>query len=326
MIFDAHGDIWTDVTVKRQKGERNVFKKHHLKGYEQGQIKGGIFVIWVDPPYDKDPMRRTIEIIENMSVEIIENQDIFQIIRGYEDIEKAVKNHKLAILIGMEGLSAIGKNVDLLNAFYMFGARHASLTWNEENELGTGSKGNPDRGITKYGIEAVKKLEQLGMIVDVSHANEKTFWGIHDVATKPFIASHSNCKALCDAPRNLTDEQLKAIAKRGGVVGLNAFSDFVHGDKDKRDIEHLMDHMDHMVGIMGIDHVGFGFDFNDYLEGSLLSGFADEDEALTKGLENVTKVPDVISMLQKRGYSYDDIEKIKYKNFFRVIKEVTCGQ
>ncbi|MCF6460689.1 dipeptidase [Clostridium sp. Cult3] len=321
MIFDAHGDIWTDVTVKRQKGNKDVFKNFHLEKYCKGQVNAGIFVIWVDPPYDKNPRQRALEIIENMSVEITTNQDIFKIVKKYDHIGEAIDSNKFAIILGSEGLSYIGKNVGLINALYLFGVRHATLTWNEENELATGVKGNPNRGLTQYGVEAVKRLEELGMIVDVSHANEKTFWDICETTTKPIIASHSNCKALCKAPRNLTDEQLKAISAKGGVVGLNAFSDFVADEIEDRDIEHLANHVDHMVEVMGIDHVGFGFDFDDYLEGDTLSAFA-EGDAKTIGFENITKVPKMIELLEKKGYSSEDIEKIKYKNFLRVIKQI----
>lgn len=322
MIFDAHADIWTDVNLKRSEGKKDVFKNYHLDKFKKGDIKGGIFVIWIDPPHDKDPRKRTLEVVENMSVEIMENQDIIHIVKEYDDIQSALSEDKLAVLIGLEGLASIGENVDLLNALYMFGARHASLTWNEENELATGNSGNPERGLTKYGVEAVKKLEQLGMIVDVSHANEKTFWDIEKTATKPFIASHSNCKALCDVPRNLTDEQLKAVAKSGGVVGLNAFKDFVHPEIAKQDIHHLADHIDHMVNIMGIDHVGFGFDFCDYLDDDTAGSFASDGGVTTAGFEDASKAQEMIKILNQRGYSKEDIEKISYKNFLRVIKEV----
>ena len=298
------------------------FKSCHLEKYKKGGVDGGIFVIWLDPPNDKDPQKRAFEIIENMSLEITNNQDIFKIIRKYRDIQEAVDTNRFAVLIGSEGLSYIGENVDLLNALYMFGVRHATLTWNEQNDLATGVKGDPNRGLTKYGVEAVKRLEQLGMIVDVSHANEKSFWDICEATTRPIIASHSNCRALCSAPRNLTDAQLKAIAEKGGVVGLNAFSDFVSDTKEERDIEHLANHMDHMVEVMGIDHVGFGFDFDDYLAGDTMKFFAEEESANTIGFENITKVPKLIEILENRGYSKEDMEKIKSKNFLRIIKEI----
>jgi len=322
MIFDAHADIWTDVTAKRQHGMNDIIRNVHLGKFNNGGIYGGIFVIWIDPPYDKEPKKRMLEIIENMSVEITNNQDIIQIVKKYEDIEEAIRLDKLAVMIGIEGLSGIGENIDLINALYMFGARHASLTWNEENSLATGVNGDPKKGLTKYGVEAVKKLEKLGMIVDVSHLNEKSFWDITRVVTKPFIASHSNCKALCDVPRNLSNEQLRAVADSKGVVGLNAFADFVDKDISKRDIEHLVNHIDYMVDIMGIDHVGFGFDFCDYLEGDTMSSFAEGEDVGTKDFENAAKAQNIITILGNRGYSKQDIEKISYKNFHGIIKDI----
>ncbi|EOD01794.1 dipeptidase [Caldisalinibacter kiritimatiensis] len=322
MIFDAHADIWTDVTNKRQKGFVDIIKNHHLDRFNKGDIGGGIFVIWIDPPYDKDPFNRTLEMLKESSVEILENKDIIKIIREKSDIEKAISEEKLAIIIGLEGLSAIGKDVNLLYPLYMYGVRHASLTWNEENELATGVKGSSDRGLTKYGKEAVKKMEKLGMIVDVSHLNERSFWDLYDVATKPFIASHSNCKALCDVPRNLTNEQLKAIAESGGVVGVNAFKDFVHKEDDKKDIEYLANHIDYMVDIIGINHVGFGFDFFEYLEEESVSTFASGGGFGPKGFEDASKAQNIIEILKSRGYKEEDIEKIKYKNFFRIIRDI----
>ncbi|WP_026893712.1 dipeptidase [Clostridiisalibacter paucivorans] len=321
MIFDAHGDIWTDITIKREQGEKDIFKKYHLKKYKRGEVTGGIFVIWCDPPYDKTPKERIFQVIKNISNEILENQDLFKVIRKYEDLE-AVKNNKFTVMIGIEGLSGIGKDIDMLNQLYMFGARHGSLTWNEQNELGTGVLGDENRGLTQYGVKAVKKMNDLGMIVDVSHANEKTFWDIYEVSDAPIIASHSNCRALCDVPRNLTDAQIKAIGEKGGVMGLNAFREFVSLDKEKQTLDSLVDHVDHIVELVGIDHVCFGFDFFDYLQGDTVDSFSEDNSIGIPNFQNISKVQNLIKALEDRGYSKEDLEKIKYKNIYRIIKEV----
>lgn len=322
MIFDSHADIWTDVTMMRQRGDRDIFKKKHLDKYITGGVNSGIFVIWIDPPFDINPKKRVLEIIENMSVEILENKDILVIAKNYDELITGIENDKLSIIIGMEGLSFIGDNIDWINTMYMFGARHASLTWNEENDLATGVRGNPDRGLTSLGEKAIKRIEDLGIILDVSHLNDKSFWDVAKIASKPLIASHSNCRALCNNKRNLTDDQLRFIKEINGVVGLNAFSDFVSDIKEDRDLLHLADHIDHMVDIMGIDHIGFGFDFCDYLEGDTMSSFAEEESANTRNFEDITKVPSLIDELRSRGYKDSDIEKISYKNYFRIIKEI----
>lgn len=322
MIFDGHADIWTDVTIKRQNGISDVFKKVHMERFNKGKINGGIFVIWADPPYTDQPQKRVFEIIEHAAIEIMENRDIFKIIKKSKDFDIALKNGKMPIIIGMEGLSALGSNYNLLNMLYMFGVRHASLTWNEENMFATGVKGTPNRGLTKEGVQAIKKIEELGIILDVSHLNEKSFWDVYNYSTKPFIASHSNCRSLCDVPRNLTDDQLKAISEKGGLVGVNAFREFVHIHRENQDIEYLANHIDHMVEVMGIDHVGFGFDFFDYLADDSKNSFASCDDTGAKGIEDTTKAQNIIKIMERRGYSQDDIEKISYKNFYRIINQI----
>lgn len=322
MIFDGHGDIWTHVAIERNKGNKNIIKDMHLERFKEGNMIGGIFVIWIDPPHYENPQCRTVEIIESMSTEIVENPDVLYIVHNSKDFNNALKNKKLAIVIGMEGLSGIGNRVELLNTLYRLGIRHASLTWNEENELATGIRGNPDRGLTKYGIEAIKLMEKLGIIVDVAHANDKSFWDIYDNTKKPFIDSHSNCKALCNVPRNLADEQLKAIAEKGGLVGLNGFNEFIHRQRDKQDIHNLVNHLDYMVELIGIDHVGFGFDFFHYLESDTVDSFVDDVNTQTRGLEDISKSQRLIDILYKRGYTKEDIEKISYKNYYRIIKEI----
>ena len=322
MIFDAHCDIWTHVARKRLEGERDIMRNYHLNKFKESDINGGIFVVWVDPPYDKNPKHRTTQILGKIKEEIKDCDDIVHIVKKSEDFDIAKKSNKIAILIGMEGLQAIDDNIDDVEKLYSFGVRHASLTWNEENKLATGAKGNTDRGLTEDGAKLIKKMEELGMILDVSHTNEKTFWDICKVATKPFIASHSNCRSLCDVPRNLTDDQLREIAIRNGVVGVNSYEEFVSSDLEKRTVEHLVDHIDHMVEVMGIDHIGLGFDFAEYLNADTLKHYASTYTYGVRGLEDTTKAKNIISVLEKRDYSKEDIEKICYKNFYRVIKEI----
>lgn len=322
MIFNAHDDIWTNVALKRCKGFNNIIKNFHLKKFREGDIGGGIFVIWPDTNYDNNPQKRIIEILLNLSTEVIDNMDILSIVRNYDDLINSIETGKLAIIIGIEGLNFINDDIKIIDALYMFGVRHVSLTWNEENNLATGINGNPCRGLTQKGVDIIKRLEKLGVIIDVSHANEKTFWDIYETTEKPFIASHSNCRSLCDVKRNLNDQQLRAVSEIGGVVGLNAFGDFVSSEPNKRDLKHLVNHLDHMVNIMGIDHVGFGFDIYDYLTDETIEKFTDNSFDGILNFENITKTSNIINELKLRGYTAEDIEKIKYKNFYRVFKSI----
>lgn len=322
MNFDAHCDIWTDITHHFLDGERDIFRRYHYDRLKEGDVEGGIFVIWNDPPYDKDPLARTRQMMAAIRQEEQDCSDILTIVRDPADMDTARSEGRMYTLIGLEGLKSIGEDLDLLDEFYEFGARHAGLTWNEENPLGTGVLGNPDRGLTDAGRHAVQKIQRLGMLLDVSHLNDASFWDLMDVADGPVIASHSNSRALCPNLRNLTDQQIKELSRTGGVIGLNSFNEFVHTDESKQDIEHLLRHLIHMVEIAGIDHVGFGFDFSEFLCGETLSSFSSQANPFTIGLEDASKIPNLIHAMHKAGFSDAEINKIAFENWHRVIRQV----
>lgn len=321
-IFDGHSDIWTDVTIKVLKGENDILKKYHFDKLRKGNIIGSIFVIWIDPPYTDDPYKRSIQILNSIKIEMEYCKDSVLLAKSYSDIEKALKEYKLYVFIGLEGLSTIGENLDLIDFYYDFGARHASLTWNEENALATGVKGNPDRGLSELGKSAVKRINDKNMILDVSHLNDKSFWDVINNTDKPIIASHSNCRALCDVPRNLTDQQLNAIANTNGLVGLNSFNEFVHKDIDKQSVKMLAKHAYHMVEVMGVEHVGIGMDYFEFLDDSSTNSFSSQETSYTSGLEDASKTYNLITELENVGFSNVEIEKIAYGNFHRIIKNV----
>ncbi len=322
MLIDIHGDIWTDVTVKRSLGERHIIKKYHLDRFKRGNMVGGTFVVWIDPPHDDRPKERFEESIKYMAAEIWENQDILRVIYNTEDFYKAVDKGKLAVLLGLEGISHLGEDVEGIYTLYQLGFRQMSLTWNEENAFATGARGDINRGLTELGKEAVKIIEDLGIILDVSHANDKSFWDICRIATKPIIASHSNARALCNVPRNLTDDQIKAIGESRGLIGINAFNEFIHVDRDKRNLDYLIKHIEHIVDLIGIDHVAFGFDFFEYLEEDTSNTFIEDPYRGTPGIEDISKAPNLINKLRERGFSQEDIEKISYKNFLNLMDRI----
>jgi membrane dipeptidase len=323
MLIDIHGDIWTDVTVKRSLGEKDIIKRYHLERFKRGNMAGGTFIVWVDPPHaEKRPKERFLEIIKYMCQEIWENQDILKVIYSSKDFYHAVDEGKLAVILGMEGLSPLGEDPEGIYTLYQLGFRQISLTWNEQNAFATGTRGDVNRGLTELGKRAIRIMEELGIILDVSHANDKTFWDIYEVATKPIIASHSNARALCPVPRNITDEQIKAIGESGGLVGINAFNEFIHVDRDKRNVDYLISHIEHIVDLIGIDHVAFGFDFFEYLEEDKSKSFIEDPYRGTPGIEDISQAPNLIRKLQDRGFSKEDIEKISYRNFLNLMDRV----
>ena len=319
--FDAHSDIWADVTIKRLKGETDVFHNHHWPALKEGNVEGSMLVIWCDPPH-LDYEKRTAEQFRCITDEIAECKD-FRIVKSIAEMEQAKKDGVFYVWIGVEGMAYASMDPTLarIDEYYDFGARHGMLTWNEENAFGHSAASGSTEGLSDLGKKAMKKMQEMGMLVDTSHLNEAGFWDIAKLTTKPFVASHSNCKALCDVPRNLTDEQLRAIRDANGVVGLNSFSGFVDPVKEKQTVQGLADHAEHMIDIMGIDHVGCGFDFNGYLgdpnDPTVYSGLDD----ILIGMATSAEIPALFAEFQKRGMKEEEMEKIAYKNFQRVLAE-----
>ncbi len=322
MIFDGHSDTWTDVIAKQTQGEVDILNRYHYEKFIKGGVNGSIFVIWSDPPYDAEPLLRTRQIMEAVEKEMKYAENHFRIVHDYNEYMAAVKDNRIAIFIGLEGLSSIGRNIEMIDEFHKFGARHASLTWNEENELATGVLGNPERGLSKLGEEAYKRISGHNMLFDVSHLNEKSYWDVARIADRPFMASHSNCKALSNVPRNLTDDQVKEIAMSGGYIGINSFNQFVHDDMDKQNVKYLVDHIVHITDLVGIQHVALGFDYCDYIDESSLSTFSTQETSFTKGLVDASDSMNIVIEMEKRGFSQKEIEKVASKNVLDLIKRI----
>ncbi len=323
MYFDAHSDIWVDVTIRRLRGETDILRKHHLDRLRKGGIEGSIFVLWVDPPYDVDPAKRTKELMECAKAEIAECDEI-RIVHTYDEMMQAIADGKFYIFHGVEGMAAIGKDLSKIDDYYEFGCRHAMLTWNEANDLGAGANSGVTTGLTDYGKKAEKIIQDKGMILDTSHLNEAGFWDIAKLATKPFIASHSNCRTLCDVPRGLTDDQLRAIRDVDGIVGLNSFNLFIDHDPAKQDVEHLAKHADHMINVMGIDHVACGFDFFEFMNADAIGTMTDTGVPYAIGMKDCSEVPNLFACFEKMGMSKDEMDKIARRNAQNLIKKV-CG-
>lgn len=319
-VFDAHSDLFTNVTLRRMNGETNIIRHYHCAQLQDGQVGAMTCCIWIDPPFADAPTKRMVEIMSSACAELREAADIAEIAYCTADIERICAAGKLAILLGMEGLSGLDDQPDFLDVLYAWGVRHAMLTWNECNAFANGvCSPHADEGLTPLGVRAIQRMEDLGMIVDVSHANEKTFWDICRYTKKPFIASHSNAYTLCAHTRNLKDDQIIALAERGGVIGMNAWPEFIASDDPS--VERLADHVDHIAEMVGVNHIACGFDFCDYLPSETLSSFS-HTETLCEGLTSAADIPRFLDVLRERGYTADDLEKIAHGNMMRVISEI----
>ena len=325
MIFDGHGDIWTDVTCRRiEHQEHDVFRRRHLKKFRKGNVSGGIFVIWIDPTNDKDPVKRSAQIVESIRAEQKEASDILQPVTCFRDFETGAAAGKINVVTGMEGLSQIGEDIDRIDFFYEeAGARHAMLTWNEQNALAAGWPQDKEQGLTKAGVKAVRRIRDLGMVMDVSHLNDKGFWDVMRLAGGPVIASHSNARSICPAMRNLSDDMLKEIAGTDGLVGMNSLREFIDEKYENQTVERLADHVEYIADLIGIRHLGLGYDFDDYLGREALGSFSSNlDSPSGRGISNEAEAGNLLKVLKGRGYTDEELNAVAYGNFFRVFKAV----
>lgn len=314
MVFDAHSDIWSDVTVKALRGETDIFRKYHYERLQKGKIEGSILAMWIDPPYDKEPAIRFKQIMEAVKKELPCCQDILRIVHDDKEMQQARAQHIFYAFLGCEGLSGIGEALEQIDMLYGFGVRHASLTWNEQNALATGIRGDADRGLTESGKRALRKIQELPMLFDVSHLNDKSFWDVMRSAAGPVVATHSNSRTLCRAPRNLTDDMIKELVRTGGIIGINAYPEFISENKDERCVDMLVKHIEYIAGLVGIDSVGFGFDFCEFLE--------DETAGALCGLQDAREVPNVLWAMRRAGFTEEDIKKVSYGNWHKMIQKI----
>lgn len=319
MVFDGHSDLLYDVTRRRLAGEKRVLERRHLRNLEAGGVEGLTLALWVsahaqsfwkDVPEAKGDRERTDIMLLCMKAELAECPWL-ELVRTTEEAERAKAAGKKYAFLAVEGMDAIGNELGGIDRYADMGVRLGMLTWNGENLLATGAGGDPYSGLTELGRLAVRRMGERNILVDVSHLNDGGFWDVMKAADGPVIASHSNCRALCDVRRNLTDDQLRAIRDNGGVVGLNVHHAFVHTDREKQTAEMLARHAAHMAEVMGMEHVACGFDFCEY--------FGPGNEG-ADGLENCSQIRNLFYWLEKLGMNEKEREMIARENFLRVLR------
>ena len=314
MFFDMHADIWSNTLWEYEKGNKDIIRKKFKSKFDNGKMLGGIFVIWLNEIDNSE--EKFLKSLRVMSEELYYTKDFIHIVKTSNDFNIAKNNNKLGVVLGVEGLAGIGDKLDYIYLLEQIGIRHIGLTWNESNLIATGQSGDINRGVTKLGVDAIKIIENLNILIDLSHANDKTFWDVEKYSKKPFFASHSNARSLCPSMRNLNDEQLLCIKDRNGMVGLNSYHGFVSQKDNDKTLDMLINHLEYVASKIGIDKVGFGFDFADY--------YAFEGETV-RDLENLADVNDlnnISTILKKRGYSNNEIDMITHKNFISFFKRV----
>lgn len=266
------------------------------------------FAIWLDPKYYAIAMRQTMKYIAFYYSQIEKQTACVGHVNHFSDVLENIEKNKISSLLSIEGGEALEGEISALHMYYRLGVRSMTLTWNHRNQLADGvAEGETKGGLTGFGRQVVTQMQNLGMLVDVSHLSEAGFWDVYRLANKPFIASHSNARAICDTPRNLSDEQLRAIAEKGGVVGLNLYEPFLVKNT-QAEIEDILRHLEHMLSVMGEDFIAMGGDF-------------DGIDCMPKGIKSVEDVTLIFECIEKE-FGNEVLEKFASKNYMRVLKEV----
>jgi len=364
LIVDSHAD-----TPQRFLDENydigSTDPKDHghvsLDKAKAGNLGAEFFSIWVEPETNQDHFaRHTLDLIDSVYEQAARHPGRMMMAFSVDDIERAHKQKKLAALLGIEGGHSIENDIHLLRDFYRLGVRYMTLSWSNTNEWAdsSGDINNPKlehhNGLSDFGKQVVLEMNRLGMLVDISHVADKTFYDTIAVTKSPVIASHSSARALTNHPRNMTDDMLRTVAKNGGVVQVNFYNAFIDEDYRKAaeaqakeraaavrayddqmkaagktvtyldndrierewaakiprpPLKSLIDHIDHIAKVAGVDHVGLGSDFDG------VSG------ATPQGIDSAADLPKITQALLDRGYSADDIRKILGGNLLRVFRE-----
>jgi membrane dipeptidase len=370
IVIDTHADTpQRFVDENYDMGDPLNGGNLNLESAKKGNLGAEFFSIWVEPNlYKGHEARRTLVLIDAVKEQVARHPKEMMLATSPEDIEKAHREHKLASLMGIEGGHSIEDSLALLRQYYDLGVRYMTLTWSNSNGWADSSGDVDDpavphtkEGLTEFGKDVVYEMNRLGMMVDVSHVSDKTFYRTLIISRAPVIASHSAARALCDAPRNMTDDMLRAAARsggpnsKGGVVQVNFYSAFVSQayrdaqkaqkpevDKAIADLKAkaqaegrqltydeiskvqrefadriprpplsaLIDHIDHIAKVAGVDHVGLGSDFDGV------------DGQTPEGMDSAADLPKITAALMARGYSAEDCRKILGGNLLRVFREV----
>jgi membrane dipeptidase len=365
IVIDTHADTpqrFLDEGFDIGSTDPNDIGHISLDKAKRGNLGAEFFSIWVEPETNQGRYaKHTFDLIDSVYEQVAKHPDRMMMAFSTADIERAHREHKLAALMGIEGGHSIEADMHLLRDYYRLGVRYMTLSWSNTNEWADSSgdindeKVQHHNGLTDFGKQVVLEMNRLGMMVDISHVADKTFWDAIATTKAPLIASHSSARALTNAPRNMTDDMLKAMTKNGGVVQVNFFNGFIdedfrkaaeaqrkdeaaavkaYSDKLKAEgkepsytdldrierewlakiprppLKSLIDHIDHIAKVAGIDHVGLGSDFDG------VSG------ATPQGIDSAADLPKITQALLDRGYNADDIHKILGGNLLRVFREV----
>ena len=326
-LVDLHFDLPMDLYEKR--GRQNVLATHFLPELEAGDIGVVGVALYIDDRYLPEMgLRVALDQIARLSAEV-DLSDRFVICKSNQEILQARATGKIALLITMEGVEPLGSDLDLLRVFYELGLRSLSLTHVRRNAAGDGAlfaaSGSSRDGLTAFGRDLVRECERLGVIIDLAHISPAGFNEVFEITTRPLIVSHTNARRYFDIERNVSDEQIKMVGQRGGVIGINAV--LVSSNKEEATIDRYIDHIEHVRDLIGIDGVAIGFDFFEFI---YRQWSAEEQAAFQKKFTHAHFVPELSNhshsraltrRLIERGFSDEEIERILFRNWMRIFEQ-----
>lgn len=320
-VVDMHCD-----TILRIYDEGGNLFENNLNIDLQKMVKGDYllqnFAMFVNLGDDFDPLTKAQRLIDLYYREIEKHPELIKPVFCYQDILAHQEEGVMSALLTLEEGAVVNNDLAILRNYYRLGVRMITLTWNHPNGIGhpnlDGSTEfkdlshlNTTDGLTEFGIAYVKEMERLGIIIDVSHLSDAGFYDVLKYTTKPFVASHSNARSVCGVGRNMSDDMIKQLAKRGGVMGINFCGDFLKPSAQggmRSCIEDMVKHIIYIKELVGIDYVGLGSDFDGI------------DQNLE--LADASMMPMLANALKKAGLTDEDIEKVFYKNVLRVYRQI----
>lgn len=326
-VIDMHFDLPMDLYDKRAR--QNVLTTDFLEDLEAGDIGVAGVAIYIEDRYLPEMgLRIALDQVARLYLEVGQSER-FAICRSYREILRAREENKIALLLTMEGVEPLGTDLDLLRVFYELGLRSLCLTHVRRNAAGEGglfaASGSAKDGLTNFGRDVIRECEKLGIIIDLAHISPAGFNDIVEMTTKPIIISHTNARRYFDIERNVTDEQIKMVGARGGVIGINAV--LVSPKKEEATLDRYIDHVEHVRDLIGIDGVGIGFDFFEFIYRQWSPA---EQVAFQNKFTHAHFVPELAKhshsreltrRLIERGFSDNEIEAVLFQNWMRIFEQ-----
>jgi membrane dipeptidase len=320
---DLHGDILLDVLERRRNGERKVLEAHHLPSLRTGRVRVQILPIYIWSEYlPEGALRQAMLMVDALYQEVAESPEHFALVHTRTDLEQALRDDKIALILSFEGADPLGRNVELIRTFNRLGLRVVSLTWNRANLYAQGLAEDTQSGVTSLGTELLSLMDEVGIVLDLTHLSPSSFWSALSKFKGPVMASHSNAFGVCSHPRNLADDQIRAVAERGGLIGLNLVPRFVGGDDL---LEGVVQHAEYIRKLVGLQCLALGPDFINYLPAvkeppqQLLASDV-QSEAQPELRPDVTLLPALWQTFRRRDWSHEETLAVFAENALRFFR------